>query len=459
MASRYEVNPLEGGILKNMLIFSLPIMGAALLHVLFSAADTAVLGNFGHEGAISAVGVSASLINMLIGGLTALSAGVTVTVGKLYGEGRKERVSALLHDLPLTGGALGAILTAAVILLSGRIMGWMNCPESIRKDALAYFRIYFLGVPFSVMFTFLSSVLQARGNSLVPLLYQTGASVMNVVLNLVFVIMFDWNVVGVAVATALSQAASFAALTVYMTRQKDELRMVPRAYTLFRHTGEVFRIGIPSSLEGVVLNLSGTIIMAAINRFDTDVIAGNTVATTIEGLMTISFVGMANASVVFISQNYGNGNYPRIRRVYHVTLASVFLGAEMLGVVIYLAAPYLIRLFTDQPAETSSALTRMFYMCLFFGFCGLMNVVSGCVRGLGEARLPLAISLICSVGFRLTWIYTYAAKHGTIESIYISYPLCWALCAILNIAAFSYVYRKRLRGEHGQEPAQPACEM
>ena len=162
--------------------------------------------------------------------------------------------------------------------------------------------------------------------------------------------------------------------------------------------------------------------------------------------MVVSFVGFANASVVFISQNDGRGNLERVRHVYKTTLTAVFLGAEILGILVYFASPFLVRLFTANTAEIQSARTRMFYMCLFFGLCGVMNVISGCVRGMGEARWPLAISILCSVVFRVTWIYTYAASRGTIESIYISYPICWGLCVALNMIAFSVTFnRKKLK--------------
>ena len=309
--------------------------------------------------------------------------------------------------------------------------------------------IYFLGVPLSLVFTFLSNAVQAKGNSLTPLLFQIGASIVNICLNLLFVIVFDWNIVGVAVATVIAEALSMIALVAFLMRQKDELHLSLSKLTLFRGTKEIFSIGIPSSLEGMAMNLSGTIIAAAINSFDAAVIAGNTIATTIEGLMVVSFTGFANASVVFISQNYGKGSFKRVRQVYKTTLTTVFLGAEALGILIYMASSFLVRLFTANTAEMQYAQTRMFYMCLFFGLCGVMNVISGCVRGLGEARLPLIISILCSVVFRITWIYTYAAQQGTIEAIYISYPICWGLCVLLNMLAFHIVFkRKTLKNCH-----------
>ncbi|MBQ8935547.1 MAG: MATE family efflux transporter, partial [Oscillospiraceae bacterium] len=367
MERNYQVDPLRGSILKQMLLFALPIAGAALLQILFSCADTIVIGRFGHENAISAIGVSAAMINLLVGSLTALEAGVTVVAGNLYGKGETGEVGELLHTLPLTALSLGIPLTLLVLALSGPILRLLHCPPEFFADARAYFCIYFLGVPFMVVFHLLAAVLQAKGNSFVPFLFQIGASVVNIGLNLLFVIAFDWNVAGVAISTAFSQLLSALALTLYLTRQRDETRLDLRRLTAFRHTRPVFSIGVPSALEGGVLNLSGVIISAAINRFPSAVIAGNTVATTMEGLMCISFVGFANASVVFISQNYGSGNLKRVRQTYWTTMIAVFCGAELLGAAIYFLSPWLTALFTTDAAIIECARLRMFYMCLFFG--------------------------------------------------------------------------------------------
>lgn len=445
MKKKFEIDPLHGAIFKNMLLFALPIMGAWLLQILFSAADTAVIGNFGNEGAIAAIGVSASVLHMLVGGLSSLSAGITVAAGKLIGKGEDKKASELVNAMPLTGFILGAVLSAAAILLSDVILGWVSCPKELMADAGLYFRIYFLGVPFMVTAGFLTAFIHAKGNSLIPFVFSITASAVNIALNLVFVIVFDWNIAGVAAATVISQVLLAGSLILWLSRQAEGSRLEFKKLRAFRGLREVFSIGIPSSLEGIILNISNVVISAAVNRFDAGVIGGNTVAAQIESIMTIAFVGFANASVVFISQNHGKGNYPRVRKVFSTTVLTVFIGAELIGTAIYLASPILTRIFTSDPVYIGAARTRMLYMCLFFGFCGLMNVVSGCVRGLGEAKLPLVISIICSVAFRITWIYTYAASKGTIEAIYVSYPLCWALCAGLDVLAFVFVLKRRER--------------
>lgn len=443
MCTKLEVNPLQGSILKGMLIFALPISLSALLTMLFSCADTVVIGRFGHDGAISAIGASASILNFLVSGLTALSSGITVVFGKYYGERKPEQVTKLLHSLPLTALVLGGGLSLIVIVFSAPILRLMNCPEEILTDALVYFRIYFLGVPLTLLSTMLSAALQAKGNAYVPFFLEIGAASINILLNLAFVIGLDWNVFGVAIATVLSQLLLAGATMLFLCRQEDELKLDLGKLTLFAGLKPVFQVGIPASLEGIILNLSGVIIASVINRFDCAVIAGNTVATSLEGLMVITFTGFANACTVFTSQNYGAKNMSRVRAVYRTTMLAVFSAAELAGIVLYLLSPQLVWLFTTDAAIAHYARIRMFYMCLFFGLCGTMNVVSGCEHGLGDAKTPLYISVICSVAFRLTWIFTYVAHAGTIEAIYMSYPLCWGLCTLLNHLAFCRLFRKK----------------
>ena len=438
-----HVDPLHGPVLKNMMCFALPIMAVGLLSMLFSAADTAVIGRFGHEGAISAIGACSSLIMLIGGGVTALAGGVTIVLGQLYGREEKEQIHEIFRSLPLTALALGALTALLMIIPAKPLLRLIHCPEDLLADSAVYFRLYFGGMPFMVLNGFLAAGLEAKGDSVTPLIFSLGAALLNVLMNLLFVIAFDWNLFGVGIATLLSQGIESAAYLMYFTRRSDELGLGFSELILFQRTGKVFSLGVPSSLEGMILNLSGVIIAAAINRFDANVIAGNTIGNTLEGLVAVSFSALASASTVFISQNYGAGDLPRVKTVWQTSVATVFLIAESLGIVLYLLARKLCLIFTTDPSIIEAARTRMFYMCLFYGLCGTMNVVSGCIRGLGNTKGPLIISILSSVVFRVTWIYTYAAAKGTIESIYMAYPLCWALNTVLSIALFEWLFKKK----------------
>lgn len=445
MKNKMNVNPLEGNILKGMLIFAFPVALSCLMTMLFSCIDTIVIGRFGHENAIAAIGVSSSVINLLVGGLTGLGGGIVVAAGHYYGRGDKQKIKNLLHSIPLTALFLGGILSICTIALAVPILRLLSCPEQLMAAALTYFRIYFLGVPFTVLGTFLSSIIQAKGNSYVPFSFQILASVTNIVLDLFFVIGLDLNLVGVAAATVIAQVLLSLLLLFYLCRQKDELQLDVKKLKFFTHMNDVFSIGIPSSLEGIAINLSGAIISSAINKFDANVIAGNSISTTIEGLMVVTFTGFAGASAVYVSQNYGSGNLKRVKESVIITVITVFLSAEVIGGILYLLSPKLLLIFTTDLMIIQNACLRMRYMCLFFGLCGVMNVIGDCIRGLGDARTPLIISILCSIVFRLTWIFTYAKWKGTISAIYLSYPICWGLCCFMNIVAFIIVFNKKMR--------------
>lgn len=439
-----QVDPLQGSIVRGMTLFALPIMATAFLQVLFSSVDTMVVGRFGTENAMASVGVSASMINLIVSGVTALNTGISITAGYHYGKREFEEIRSVLQSLPLTGFGIGLFIALLTNLFWEPLLRLVQCPDSLMSLAGTYFRIYFLSVPFMLVFSFLAAILQARGQSLQPFLIQMICSVANLALNLFFVIVLDMDVAGVAVATVISQALSAALMILYFLFLEKEFPLKLRCLTLFKNTGTVFRLGIPTALEGIFINLSGVVIQAAINGFPEYVIAGNTVASSIEGLMSVAFVGFASGSVVFISQNYGSGNLKRVRRVHRTTAVLVFSLGEVIGILVYLLSPWLILLYTDSRIIAEAARLRMAFMCLACGLCGTMNSLGGCIQGLGDTKTPLIIALITSCGFRILWIFTAARWIGGIQGIYISYPLCWGLTSFLYLAAFHFIFKRKI---------------
>ena len=437
-----KVNPLEGKILPGMIRFSLPIMAVNLLSMLFSVADTAVIGRFGHRNAVSAIGASSAVIMLLVGALTALSVGVTTVVGNLYGKENKEAVNRTVNALLPTAFILGACLTLLVEIAAVPILQLIHCPSEIFDDALLYFRIYFAGVPFSLGYCFLSYSVQASGDSFHPLLIEMMAAALNIILNLLFVIVFDWNIFGVAVATVISQICSCLGIVIYMANKKDELHLSLKKQKAFTGLSDVFRMGIPSSLESIIMALTGVVISSFLNQFSPDVIAGNTIAQSIEGIITVSFVGFSAASVVFISQNYGAQNKKRILKSFYITMSVSFVLAELIGICVYLMRNDILRLFTTEHAIMETAGLRLFYMCVFFGFCATMNALGGCIRGLNDAKSPLVISILCSVVFRLTWLFTLALPRKDLSLAYVCFPICWILATLLCTLVFVFRYRR-----------------
>lgn len=428
-----------------MTLFALPIMATAFLQVLFSGVDTMVVGKYGSENAMAAVGAGGSVINLIVSGVMALNTGVSIRVGYHYGKGGKEKIQAILQSLLLTSLLIGTVVAILANLFCEPLLRLIHCPESLMTKAATYFRIYFLSLPFMMSFSAFAAVLQAKGQSTAPFVIQIICSITNLCLNLWFVIAFHWDVAGVAIATVISQAVSLIIIIAYFLIFEKDLPLKLTKLTLFRNMGEIFRLGIPTAFEGMVMNLSGVVIQSAINGFPEQVISGNTAAVSIEGLMCVAFIGFSSGSVVFISQNCGRGDWDRVRKVHRTATLLVLVLGECLGILVYLLSPHLLALYTDEEQILQIARQRMLFMCLAYGLCGTMNALSGCVQGLGDTKTPLKISLLTSCGFRILWVCTIAKWSGTISAIYISYPICWLLSSILYYFSFHIISRKAMR--------------
>lgn len=448
-----NVDPLKGPILKGMLLYSLPVLIASVLQMLFSTVDTAVIGRFGTETAMSAMGVSSSVTQLLMMFLWTLGGGVTIVMGTMYGKKDMDGIRRLQQTLPLSFLVLGGILGLFVFIFARQILTLVKCPESLMQDAMLYFRLSFIAAPFSLLCEMPAYSLNAKGESMIPMLFALGAALMNTALDLLFVGVFRWNVFGVGLATILSHAALAAAGIIYLCRRDDELKLDLSKLTLFQGMTPVFKVSIPSALESFILNFSSVIISAFVNSFDSVVIAGNTVGSSIGSLATIAFTSLSGAATVYISQNNGADDLDRVEKAWLTSILTASLLTETAGVILYAASPALCRLFTDDPAVIAAARVYMFYMCLFFGLNACMNIGTGCITGMGDSKSPLIMSIICSVLFRITWLYTYARAKGTIQSVYVAYPLCWLLYAILSIIVFRRLLKKR-RNELAKRQAE-----
>lgn len=437
------VDPLHGNVVTGMLLFALPIMGTVFLQMLFTSVDTMVIGRFGSDGAMAAVGACAAIINLIVSAVTGLGTGISILVGQKTGRADRAGVSRLLHSIPLSALCIGGLAAAAVIPVAPFLLEKMNCPPALLPRAVQYFRIYALSLPFMVCFQFLSSVSNAEGNSLLPFVTEASCGLLNLVLNLVFVICLGWDVAGVAIATVLSQACGAGAIFVNFVFFRKETAIQPQQLRLFAGFREVFHMGIPASLESVIMNLSGVVMQSAINRFPESVISGNAVGSSIEGLICVTFVGFSSAATVFISQNFAAGQITRTRQIQRSVTLSVLALGELVGLALYAGADLLTGLYTLDPMIAQAAKTRMAFMCLPYGLLAAMNVSGGCVLGLGNTKIPLAISVACSCLFRIVWIYAYAIPKGTVEAIYISYPICWLLATVLYVTAFFCLLGKK----------------
>jgi len=456
-----KVDPKEGSIFKNIIIFSLPIVLVTLLQTLLTTCDSVVIGKFGEEDSLSAIGINSNFFYFIIGGTSGLANGIFSILGKYFGKNDEENIKKIHNSIPLTGFIIGLIIAIIFIPIGKPILvNILNCPSIILDKAYTYYTIYFLATPFTVLYSFETAVVESSGDSYHPLLIGLISSIINTVLNLLFVLVFKMDIFGVALATLISIIFSAISILLFEFKSDSLIHFNIKELTIFKNMKDIFKIGIPSSLEYMAMTLSGVVLTRAISTFninnlkenDTSIIKGNTASSSIEGLMSLAFVGFASASSVFVAQNYGAKNFDRIKRSVLYIFIMTFILGELIGSLVYIFGDNLLTLFINNDSLYKEeviyyGLIRLKYMGLLFGFCGIMNIMTGAIIGLESSKMQLLISIICSCVIRIGFILLYAIKQDRIDYIYLAFPICWILSSILESLWFIFLYNKRKKNE------------
>ncbi len=442
MNKKYEINMTEGNLFGKLILYAIPLMLSSMLQLLFNAVDVIVVGKCVDETALAAVGSTGSLVNLMVGLFTGLSVGTNVLVAKAYGAGREKDAEEVNHTSILLGIIFGVLLGIIGFLFAHTFLSWMGSPDDVIGQATVYLKIYFLGMPFTMVYNFASASLRAVGDTRRPLYFLTISGVVNLFLNLFLVIAVHLGVAGVAIATVVSQALS--CILVLRCLRKSEggihfdvrkLRIVPDKLSA------ILRIGLPAGLQGTVFSISNVLIQSSINSFGSLVMAGNTAASNIEGFVYMAMNAMYQANISFTSQNVGAGNLKRVKKVMVSCLLLVSLIGIVLGVSAYLLSPVLLKLYTDSAEAIQYARIRMRYVCLIYFTCGIMDTLVGSLRGIGSSVIPMITSLLGSCAFRVIWIYTYFRSHRTLDALYVSYPISWVLTASAHFICFLILFR------------------
>ncbi len=460
---KYEIDMVHGSMLGKVLLFSLPLMLSGVLQLLFNAADIIVVGRFTGPASIAAVGSTASVVNLMISVFMGLSVGVNVLVAHYFGAQDEKNCRETVQAAVILSVLAGVILAVAGFFLARPVLAAMGSPEDVIGLAATYLRIYFLGMPVIMLYNFGSAVLRGVGDTRRPLVYLSVAGVMNVGLNLFFVIGFGLGVAGVALATILSQVISAGLVLRCLLRYDGMVRLSlgeeagrsdrSRAMSLLRVTYEVllrnpkkvaavFRIGFPAGLQTALFSISNVIIQSSVNSFGSAVMAGNAAAQNLEGFVYISMNALMQASVTFTSANYGAGEARRVNRVLFTCLSVVSVIGLVLGVGVYLLGRPLLSVYTEDAQTIEYGLIRLSVTCTAYFLCGMMDTSTGCLRGLGYSMLSMAVSLIGSCALRIVWVMTIFHANPTQRTLYLSYPISWGLTAAVQIACFFIVRKK-----------------
>ncbi len=439
---KYEMDMCTGPFPKKILAFYIPLMLSGVLQLLFNAADIVVVGQFSGPQALAAVGSTSSLINMLVNFFMGLSIGVNVLVARFYGAGQKKELSEMVHTAILTSIISGFILLVAGILIAGPALILMETPPDVIGQSTLYMRIYFCGMPFFMAYNFGAAILRAVGDTKRPLYYLFTAGVINVILNLVFVIVFSMGVAGVALATAISQAVSAILVIRCLTLSDADYRLDLSALRINKDKMiKMMQIGLPAGLQSSLFSISNVLIQSSVNSFGSIAMAGNTAASNIEGFVYTSMNAFSQTVVSFTGQNYGAKKYKNIAKVLLICQGFVAAVGLVFGNAAFLGGGLLLKLYATDPEVISFGLLRMSVICVTYFLCGMMDVMVGALRGLGCSVVPTIVSLTGACLFRVVWIYTVFAQNRSLKCLYTSYPISWVLTLTAHIIYFVIVYR------------------
>lgn len=447
----YEIDMCNGPLFSKILLFAIPLMISSILQLLFNAADMVVVGRFAGSTALAAVGANASLINLLTNLFIGFSVGANVLVARFYGAGKEQDISETVHSAVVLSLVSGLGLMVFGMAVAPRILVVMGTPGDVLSQAVLYIRIYFAGMPVILLYNFGSSILRAVGDTRRPLYYLSGAGVINVVLNLIFVIGFHLGVAGVALATVISQVISAGLVFRCLTRMKGGCRVEWQKMRMKKEkVMQIVRIGLPAGLQGTVFSLSNVLIQSSVNSFGSVAMAGNTAAQNIEGFIYMSMNACHQTALSFTSQNFGAGNYRRIGKVLMECLAMVTVVGLVMGWSAYLCGGRLLGIYSSDPKVIEVGLLRLSVICTAYCLCGIMDVMVGELRGLGYAVLPMIVSLLGACGFRILWIFTVFQSHRSLWGLYISYPVSWVLTGAVHMVCYILIRKKLFSLQEGK---------
>lgn len=442
---RYEIDMVNGPILKKMLLFTLPLMCSSILQLLFNAADIVVVGRFAGDNSLAAVGSNAALINLMTNVFLGLSVGGNVLAARDYGSGNDEELSKTLHTAMLLGIVSGLILTVAGVIFAPQLLKLMQTPENILPLASLYLRIYFLGMTAMMVYNFGSALLRSVGDTKRPLYYLVTAGVINVILNLVFVIVLHMDVAGVALATVISQCISASLVVRCMMREQGGIRLIPKKLRIHKDKLiRIVRVGLPAGFQGAVFSLSNVVIQSSVNIFGEIVVAGNSAAMNLEGFVYVAMNAFHQAAISFTSQNMGAGKKERIGKILLVAEGCVIVTGVVLGWLIYGFGRPLLHIYSNSNEVIEAGMVRMAIILLPYALCGMMDVVVGVLRGIGYSVGPMIISLLGACGLRLVWIATIfqIPRFHNISTVYLSYPITWTITLLAQLLLYAHAQKK-----------------
>ncbi len=447
---RFEIDMCNGNLFVKIIIFSLPLMLMGILQLLYNAADLIVVGNFGGDKtAIGAIGSTSSLISLTVNLFMGLSVGTNVTCAKYFGAKNNEKISKVVHTSILLSLIMGIGLGALGFIFADDLLTLMKNDLELSR---VYLKIYFIGMPFNLVYNFAAAVLRAVGDTKRPLYFLSIAGLVNIILNIISVVVFKMGVAGVAYATIASQFVSCILIMITLCKTKECYRFSFNQLKINkRELFEILKIGLPAGIQSSIFSISNVIIQTSINRFNYIVMNGNTAASSVEDFVYVSMESVYHASLAFTSQNVGAKKTDNIKKITAYSLIIVTLIAVIFGGTLFIFGKQALSIYTKVPDEIEVGYIRLHYLCLPYFLCGIMDVMVGILRGMGYSTLPMIISIIGICGFRISWIYGYFYQHTNftdykdLNLLYVSYPISWIITFLVQLTCYLILSKKRFK--------------
>lgn len=439
----YEINMTEGPLLGKLIQFSIPLALSGILQLLFNAADIVVVGRFAGSHALAAVGSTGALNMLIVNLFMGLSIGVNVLCARFYGAGQNRDLKETVHTAVLIAALSGFVLIFLGIGLSRPLLRLMDTPADVIDHSVLYMRIIFAGMPASMLYNFGSAILRAVGDTQRPLYFLLTAGIINVALNLFFVIVLHMGVAGVALATVLSQCVSAGLVILCLTRSEGPYRLFLKELKIYGpKLRDMTKIGIPAGIQSSMFSISNVLIQSTVNSFGSVAMAGSTAAGNIEGFLFTSLDAFTQGAQSFVGQNYGAKKMERVRKTVLLCVGLVTTLGLLLGVSAYLAGDALLSIYSTDPAVIAFGRQRMLINCVFYFSIGPMNIFVGGMRGMGHSMAPMLDTVFGTCVLRVLWVYTVFAMWPAWTVLFASYPVSWTLTGVLTGISYFVIKKK-----------------
>ena len=436
----------EGPLAKQIFLVSLPLALSNLLQVLFNMSDVAVVGRFAGSTALGAVGSTSILVSLFTGFLIGLSGGINVLVARFYGARHAKDVEKTVHSAAVISLIAGVALLFIGLLGSPFMLRLLNTKEDLLPGAILYLRVYFLGMPALALYNFGNAVFSAIGDTKKPLTYLSIAGVLNILLNLFFVIVCKLDVAGVALASTIAQCVSAGLILHALTKVSDCYALDFRKVRLdFNMTKRILMLGVPAGLQNAIFAIANLFIQAGVNSFDSLMVKGNSAAANADAMIYDAMAAFYMACASFMSQNYGAGKPDRVKKSYFISLGYSFGVGLILGGGLFVFGRTFLSLFTTEAAVIDAGMKRICVMAFAYCISAFMDCTIAASRGLGKTVVPTIIVVMGSCVFRVIWVYTIFAYFHTIPALYLLYPCSWALTAFAEILYFVHCYKESMK--------------